>query len=103
MDDVMFAHKLRLLDVAARLTRSLRVCSVCIRNFNAFVMMMNDNLLHQRREMSRGLYYVWRYSDNFAADRRLFWHCYLGVVRGFLEPHQMHYEYEIKGKHELLV
>ena len=55
--------------------------------------------------MSRGLYYVWRYSDNFAADRRLCWLCYigLGVVRQFLQPPQMHHKYKIKGKHELVV
>ena len=55
------------------------------------------------REMSRGLYYVWRCSDNFAADGRLCWHCYIGVVRQFLRPLQLHHEYKIEGKHELLV
>ena len=57
----------------------------------------------QHREMSRGLYYVWRYSDNFAADRRLCWHCYIGVLRQFLQPPQMHHKYETGGKHELVV
>ena len=39
----------------------------------------------------------------FAADRRLCWHCYIGVVRQFLQPPQMHHKYKIKGKHELVV
>jgi len=66
--------------------------------------MMNDNIDYsQHRGMSRGLYYVWRYSDNFAADRRLCWHCYIGVVRQFLQPPQMHHEYGTEGKHELVV
>jgi len=57
----------------------------------------------QHREMSRGLYYVWRYSDNFAADRRLFWLCCIGVVRQFLQPPQMHHEYTTGSKHDLVV
>jgi len=51
--------------------------------------------------MSRGLYYVWRYSANFAADRRLCWLCYIGVVRQFLQPPQMHHKFTMGGKHEL--
>jgi len=39
----------------------------------------------------------------FAADRRLCWHCYTGVVRQFLQQPQMHHKYKIKGKHELVV
>jgi len=38
-----------------------------------------------------------------AADRRLCWLCYIGVVRQFLQPPQMHHEYKIKGRHELVV
>jgi len=53
--------------------------------------------------MSRGLCYVWRYSDNYAADRRLCWLCYTGVVRQFLQRPQMHHKYKTKSKHELVV
>jgi len=58
--------------------------------------MMSHNWL----ESSQGLYYVWRYSDSFAAGRRLC--CCIGVVRQFRQPPKMPNEYKTEGKHELV-